>query len=147
STLPALVARPDLLLRGVFWLRRIHRAGVPILLRHGIAAVHGSGACERVELQPVDANRRLLTDRPARSFAADPVAVGHGLVPATEVPRLLRADHRFDPALGGWVVERDEFCRASLPDLYVAGDGAGIGGAAVAHLEGQLAGLTAARDL
>ena len=42
---------------------------------------------------------------------------------------------------------RDGEMATSLPGLYAAGDGAGIGGAELARLEGRVAGLAAARRL
>jgi bacterioferritin-associated ferredoxin len=75
------------------------------------------------------------------------VALGHGLVPGTEVTRLLRAEHRYVADRGGWIVERDGDFRTTVDGLYVAGDGCGISGGAAAELEGRIAGLTAALDL
>jgi bacterioferritin-associated ferredoxin len=75
------------------------------------------------------------------------VAVGHGLVPATEVPRLLGAEHDFVNASGGWVPRRDRDLKTTVDGLSVAGDGCGIVGAAAAALQGQRAGLAVARDL
>src|SRR5262249_19981953 len=61
--------------------------------------------------------------------------------------RLLRARHRYAAERGGWVAEHDGSFRSSVPKLYVAGDGAGISGAAAALLQGRIAGLGAAMDL
>jgi bacterioferritin-associated ferredoxin len=73
--------------------------------------------------------------------------VGHGLVPDTAVSRLLRARQQYRPQQGGWIAERDDDGLTSIPNFYVAGDGAGIAGAAAAEDSGTLAGLAAARDL
>ena len=43
--------------------------------------------------------------------------------------------------------ERDEWLQTSLTGVYVAGDGAGIGGKDVAQWEGRLAALSVARQL
>jgi D-hydroxyproline dehydrogenase subunit alpha len=45
------------------------------------------------------------------------------------------------------VVERDAECRTSVPEIFVAGDAGGLGGAHVAIDQGTLAGLAIARDL
>lgn len=145
--LPALAARPDLLVRGMTWTATIRAAGVPIFFRHGIKEVREADGELEAVLQPVDRERRLVGHGAERLIRAECVAVGHGLVPGTDVTRLLRARHRFDAALGGWVAERDADFRTSIANLYVAGDGAGISGAAAAFLQGQIAGLSAARDL
>ena len=70
--------------------------------------------------------------------AADAVALGHGLVPGTEVTRLLRAEHRFVGNRGGWIAERDGDYRTTVEGLYVAGDGCGISGGAAAEAGQEL---------
>src|SRR5690606_5653412 len=59
----------------------------------------------------------------------------------------LRASHTFINELGGWVPLIDDDCRTSVANLYAAGDGCGISGAAAAIHHGELAGLTVAHDL
>lgn len=147
KALPALASRPDLLCRGFGWLRLIRRSGVPTLFRHGIAEIQGTAAVDRIIVKPVDGDWRLKTDAPGRAIKADAVTIGHGLVPRTEVTRLLRARHTFEPARGGWVPVRDENFQTSVPGLFVAGDGAGVSGAAAAVLQGRIAGLAAAHGL
>jgi hydrogen cyanide synthase HcnB len=46
-----------------------------------------------------------------------------------------------------WIPENDENMRTSVPGVYVAGDGAGVGGAVVAAHEGHIAGVSAAGEL
>ncbi len=146
ARLPALAGRPDLIMRGAGWLARVKRAGVPVLSRHAILRVEpGAGGLLAV-VGPVDGTRRPAPG-PERSFAVDAVAVGHGLTPSTDVTRLLRVEHLFDPLRGGWIARLDADGRSSLPGLSVAGDGGGIAGAAAAAIDGRLAGLAAARDL
>ena len=146
SRLPNLAVRPDLLARGAGWLAKVTRAGVPILSRHALLRVARRDGGLRAVVGPVDAARRPLAGL-ERSFDVDAVAVGHGLTPSTDVTRLLRAEHLFDPARGGWFARRDGDGRTSVTGLSVAGDGGGIAGAAAAALDGRLAGLAAARDL
>lgn len=142
---PGLSRRPDLLRQGLGWALRLGAARVPVLFRHGVMAVAGAEACERVAVAPVDADGRPTGDA-ARIFEADALAIGHGLVPGAEITRLLRARHRFDPAAGGWTPSRDAFGRCSVDGLYAVGDGASVAGAEPARLSGHLAGLAAAHD-
>ena len=146
ARLPALAVRPDLLARGVGWLARVRRAGVPVLSRHALIRVEARAGGLRAAVGPVDAERRPLAG-PGRSFDVDAVAVGHGLTPSTDVTRLLRAEHLFDAPRGGWIARRDRDGRTSVAGLSVAGDCGGIAGAAAAALDGRLAGLSVARDL
>ncbi len=145
-TLPALISRPNLLTRGMDWLAVLKRRGVPLLFRHTIAEVRRSGSGLTATIVPVDADRRPIAGARGREFAVDCVAVGHGLVPATEITRILRARHRFERPLGGWIAESDRAGRTSVQGLYVAGDGGGIFGAAAAFQQGRMTGLAAALD-
>jgi thioredoxin reductase/bacterioferritin-associated ferredoxin len=145
GALPALLRRPDLLQRGMRWQRLIRQAGVPVLHRHAVTEVRGDGGVSEVVVRPVDGDWR--PHGAERVFQADAVALGHGLVPGTEVTRLLRAEHEFVDDRGGWIAKQDGDFRTTVEGLYVAGDGCGISGGAAAEIEGRIAGLTAALDL
>lgn len=142
---PGMLARPDLLAEGLRWMAALASARVPLLFRHAVRTAEGEGAVERVTLGPVDAGGAPAAG-PERSFEIDALCVGNGLVPGSEVTRLLRAPHRFEALRGGLVPVTDAFGRTGIDRLYTAGDGAGLRGAAMAQLAGELAGLAAARD-
>ncbi len=117
-------------------LARLRRAGVTILNGATLAAVEDSGAGLRAVVAAVDAEGRRLAAPPERDFTVNVVAVGHGLMPSTDITRLMRAAHAHDPALGGWHPVLDPDGRSSVPGLYVAGG-----------VDGALAGLAAMRDM
>jgi thioredoxin reductase/bacterioferritin-associated ferredoxin len=144
--LPAMLARPGLLRQGVDWWRTINRARTPRYGRHTIIRVEPADERLRATLAPCDAAGRPISGQ-RTTVLADCIAVGHGLTPATEITRLLRAKHRYSRAAGGWIAVADQDGRTSRPLLYVAGDGAGIAGAAAAATHGALAGLACALDL
>lgn len=144
TAMPAMAARGDLLARGIGWVAQVKRAGVPMLARHAVVAVDGGDRVRTVHVAPVDAVGR--PSGPSRAIPADSLAIGHGLVPATELPRLLGAAVEYDGARGGWIARADAYGATTVAGLYVAGDGAGIAGAAAALERGRLAGLAAARD-
>lgn len=146
STLSALKARPDLLWQGLRWQANLRLAGVPMLYRHGIESVVATQAGFDARVQPVDPSGAPV-DGAGRVFSVDAVTVGHGLVPGTDVTRLLRARHYYSADIGGWVAESDEMGRTSVLGLFVAGDGAGVAGAAAAGAHGELAALACAHDL
>jgi bacterioferritin-associated ferredoxin len=110
-----------------------------------VTGVSGGETCETVTVAPVDAEGRLTGGR-SRVFDVDALAIGHGLVPGCEIPKLLRAAHRFTPDAGGWTPVRDAFGRCSVAGLYAVGDGAAVAGAEPARLSGRLAGLAVAQD-
>lgn len=122
-----LVARPGKLLEGL-----VHRAG--------FSATRYRLACHVVAARGDDGVREVtLSDgRRAWSEACDVLACGFGLVPNTELARLLGC------AVRGGAVEVDDEQRTSVPGVLAAGEVTGVGGAEAALAEGRLAGLVAA---
>ncbi len=145
--LGAMAARPRLLARGMGWMLAVRAAGVPYLFRHAVVEARGREALDQVVVAPVDRDARPRPAGGRRTFEADSLTVGHGLVPANEVTGLLRARHVYRPLAGGWIPAQDTPLRTSVDNLYVAGDCAGIAGAEGALVRGRLAGLMAAHDL
>lgn len=145
QALPALLTRPAECKRGLSWRRQLHAARVPWLYRHGIHSIQSCNTGLAISAGPVNADG-VPVGVAERYFEADCVTVGHGLVPSTEITRLLRAEHVFRRELGGWIPVLDADQRSSRAGLYAAGDGCGIRGAAVAHQTGYIAGYTAAFD-
>lgn len=144
SRLPAALGSPGLLKTGLVWAAMLARAKVPVYHGHGVSRVLGDGTVEAVEIRPVDRDWAPAGD--AITIAADALCLGHGLVPAVEMPSLLGIDLAFRDAIGGWVPERDEDGRTGIAGLFVAGDGGGVLGAAAAALQGEIAGLAVARE-
>jgi bacterioferritin-associated ferredoxin len=68
-------------------------------------------------------------------------------MPAVQLSRLAGCAHRYQPVQRAYVPVRDEGLQTTLDGIYVAGDGAGIGGKDVARWEGRLAALGAAQRL
>lgn len=147
STVPRALARPDLVARGTGWWVRTRLARVPMLTRSAVLRIEGDGRVERVVVGAVDADGTPRHGAPERTLDADALCLGHGLLPATEATRLLGARHHYDADLGGWIPFADADGAASVPGLFVCGDGAGIRGAAAASAGGRVAGLAAARHV
>ncbi len=137
-----LVTRPDLLLRGAAWLRTLVAHGVMPIAARAIRSIDGNPTVTGVTIGHVDGRSGN-----ERTIACDAVCLGYGLTPATDVTRLLRVDHVFGAAAGGWHAQVDADQCSSLARLYVCGDAAGVAGAAAALPQGRLAALAAARDL
>ncbi|MCL4744427.1 MAG: FAD-dependent oxidoreductase [Burkholderiaceae bacterium] len=145
--LPGLLSRPDLLLRGAQWMWKLRAAGVPIRFGHALSSIDGDDAVRAVTIAPVDRQWNARPGAKAETLAAAFVCVGHGLVPATETARLLGVPHQYRAERGGFVPVVADDRSTPVAGVYVAGDCAGISGAAAAEHAGTLAGLAAARDL
>jgi NAD(P)H-nitrite reductase large subunit len=94
----------------------------------------------------VDDAWRPLPDT-AETLAVDTIAIGFGLIPSTELARSMGCACAFHPEQGGYVPRRDADMQTSLAGVYAVGDGAGIGGATIAQIEGRIAGVAAAHYL
>jgi NADPH-dependent 2,4-dienoyl-CoA reductase/sulfur reductase-like enzyme len=136
---------PDLVARGAADLLRLARAGVPVLHRHVVLRAEGEGGVARVVLARLSADGRPEPGS-ERAFEADALCVGYGFHPSNELARALGCEQRWDAARRMLVTLRDEDCRTSVPEVFVAGDGGGLGGARVALAQGTLAGFAAAAD-
>jgi NADPH-dependent 2,4-dienoyl-CoA reductase/sulfur reductase-like enzyme len=80
-------------------------------------------------------------------IAVDHLLLHEGVIPNTQIGLALQLAHQWDEAQLCWRPVVDEWGRSSLPNIAIAGDGAGILGADAAVLTGRLAALDAAAVL
>lgn len=76
-----------------------------------------------------------------RSIAANIVALHQGVVPSQQLARSIQCDFVWDDRQKGFRPALDAWGRSSQETVFVAGDGAGIGGAVTAEHGGRLAAL------
>ena len=126
--------------------RTLFAARVPLRLGWAIVEARGDSQVEEAVICRVDDAGQPLPGT-SETLAVDTIAIGYGLIPSTELSRLLGCVHEFRPEQGGIVPRRDAEMQTSLPGVYAVGDGAGIGGAELAQIEGRIAALAAARHL
>jgi NADPH-dependent 2,4-dienoyl-CoA reductase/sulfur reductase-like enzyme len=113
---------------------RLARHRIPYRTGHRVVAAHGGTEVTAVTVRgPGGATRRV---------DCDTLAVGHGFVPALELPVLLGCATRLD-ADTNLVVTVDHDQRTSVPDVHAAGEITGVGGADLALVEGTIAGAAA----
>jgi NADPH-dependent 2,4-dienoyl-CoA reductase/sulfur reductase-like enzyme len=120
--------------KGLAMMRALRAAGVP--LRQGATSLAVEGERAARALSFVIDGRRERIESPL-------VLLHQGVVPNTQFSWSLRAQHRWDDAQLCFVPVTDAWGALSVPGIYVAGDGAGIGGAQAAALQGRLSGLAA----
>ena len=136
---------PRLAWEGVRHLSALRAAHVPV--HYGYALVRAEGD-EKVRRGTI---ARLAPDgRPQpgteRSFDLDSICMGYGFLPQNEIARAFGCAHRSDER-GGLLTVRDEEGRTSVPEIFVAGDAGGLGGARIALAQGIVAAAAAAKDL
>jgi NADPH-dependent 2,4-dienoyl-CoA reductase/sulfur reductase-like enzyme len=125
-------------------LRAIQKAGVGVRWGYWVLHAEGDGRVERAEIGPVEGRH---SGSQAEAVVVDTICLGHGFAPAVQLSRLAGCEHRYQPLQRAYLPVRDEWLQTTLEGLFIAGDGAGIGGKDVARLEGRLAALGAARKL
>ena len=79
--------------------------------------------------------------------ACDAVGASFGLRSETQLADLAGCAFALDTTARQWLPQRDPSGRSNAPGVYLAGDGAGIGGADVAELQGERAALSVLEDL
>ena len=125
---------------------KLRRLGVPIHLSHTILEAGGSEGVEWAVIGELDSSCRTV-EASKRELKVDLVCIAVGLRPLVELAELAGCRLDYLAPLGGFLPVHDEGMRTSRPDVYVAGDIAGIEEASTAMEEGKLAGATAARAL
>ncbi|MCP4164499.1 MAG: FAD-dependent oxidoreductase [Chloroflexi bacterium] len=129
--------------RAVLTLRR---AGVPMRFGWAMTAARGLSEVEAVDVAKLSDGWHAQTDT-VETLKADSLISGYGFLPNTALTRLLACQHELVQNRGGWVPVRDDRMQTTLPGVYAVGDGAGIGGASLARLEGRMAGIDVANQL
>ncbi len=124
----------------------LRRAGVPMRFGWAMTAARGPSEVEAVDIAKLDDGWHAQADT-VETLKADSLILGYGFLPNTALTRLLACQHELVQNRGGWVPMRDDRMQTSLPGVYAVGDGAGIGGASLARLEGRMAGLDVASQL
>jgi thioredoxin reductase/bacterioferritin-associated ferredoxin len=123
--------------KGLGWLRELRRAGVPIV-RATDPRAEGDRAISRISFR--------VHGRP-RTEPADLLLLHDGVIPSIQITRALGCAHVWDAWQRCWRPETDAWGETTVPGAIVAGDGAGVGGAAAAVLSGRIAALGCAHAL
>jgi D-hydroxyproline dehydrogenase subunit alpha len=138
----ALVRNLTKLGEGAGYLRILARHRIPVRTRSVVVAAHGTDAVDGVTTARLGRGGRVLPGS-ERTIAVDVLAVGWGFTPQLELPLALGCATRVDVD-GSLVCEVDDGQRSSVEGVFVAGEACGVGGAALAVVEGGIAGTVAA---
>ncbi len=133
------------LAEGLRYLWSLRRQRVPVRWSTMISRAEGDDRVERAVITRVDRDWRPLPGS-EEVLDVDAICLGYGLLPSNELTRLCGCAHDYDEQRGGMIARHDAWMRSSVPGILVAGDGAGVSGAATAIEQGRVAGLAAAVD-
>ena len=120
--------------------RAMWRTGQSVQWGQMVFSAQGENQVEGATFGRVDGSNQ-------KTIPVDTICLGYGFVPAVQLSRQAGCEHHFDEKIGGWVPTRDEWLMTTIPGIFAAGDGAGIGGKDTAFCEGQLAALGVAQTL
>jgi NADPH-dependent 2,4-dienoyl-CoA reductase/sulfur reductase-like enzyme len=115
--------------RGLAWRRRLSQASIRWIAASDVRA-EGGDSVRRVSFRTRDG---------WQSEAADLLLLHDGVIPSVQITRALGCAHTWSETQRCWQPAVDDWGRTSVPHILVAGDGAGIGGAATAILSGRIA--------
>jgi NADPH-dependent 2,4-dienoyl-CoA reductase/sulfur reductase-like enzyme len=126
------------LLKGAGLLTEIIRARVPRYTGATGITVEGESRAQAVTFTKGGRKQRIKCQT---------VFLHHGVVPNTQAARSLGVTHGWDEGQSCFVPTVDDWGQCDIPGIFIAGDGAGIGGAQAAELAGPLAVLKLAEEL
>jgi NADPH-dependent 2,4-dienoyl-CoA reductase/sulfur reductase-like enzyme len=119
--------------KGLGWLRELRQAGVRRIRGVRELRALGEGQLQHIEY----AARGGRFER----VPAQVLLVHEGVVPSIHMTRALECEHAWNTQQACLAPVLDEWGQSSRQGLYVAGDGAGIGGASAACVRGEIAAL------
>lgn len=111
--------------------------------RTAIVSINGTDEVRSVTVAKLDRQGRIRPGT-SREVLVDLVALGWGFTPSLELVTAVGADTRVDVD-GSLVAVVDDAQQTTTPGVYAAGEVTGVGGAALAVTEGELAGRAVAR--
>jgi NADPH-dependent 2,4-dienoyl-CoA reductase/sulfur reductase-like enzyme len=129
----AMAAWPEIR-RGLAWRRRLSSAGVRWIAASAVRA-EGETTLRAVSFRPTSG---------WKTEAADLLLLHDGVIPSVQISRAIGCAHTWNDTQRCWQPVVDEWGRTSVPGVLIAGDGAGVGGAAAAVLSGRIAALSLA---
>ncbi|MFD7235823.1 NAD(P)/FAD-dependent oxidoreductase [Streptomyces syringium] len=141
----ALATNPHKLLEAAVHGSALLRHRVALRTRSAVTEVHGTDRVEAVTVSRLDRHWRPVPGT-GRRIACDALAVGHGLIPQTELVTGLGCAMRRTPD-GTYALALDDLQETSVANLWAAGETGGIGGWQLARTEGELAGIAVAARL
>ena len=126
------------LLKGLEMLWQLRRAGIPRHVCATAIAIDGDTKARAVTFHAGNTDHRI---------ECETVLMHHGVIPNTQAARSIDIPHHWNASQNCFVSDCDRWGRTAVPSVFIAGDGAAIGGAKVAALAGQIAALEIACDL
>ena len=135
---PGALKNWPVLLKGLKLMNRLRSSGVPIHRRCNGIRAQGGDRLEKVAFVSQGREQELTCDH---------LLVHDGVVPSTQLTRLLGCDHEWDDLQRYWRPVLDQWGETTVENCFTAGDGGRVLGAISARQKGELAALRAVNKL
>lgn len=135
---------PGKAVEGAGYAAALARHRIPYRVRTAVTAIHGTDRVEAVTISRLAADGTKVAGS-GRRVPCDLVALGWGFTAQLELVLAAGAETAVDVD-GSLIAVVDDRLRSSVPAISVAGEATGVGGAAMAVAEGELAALCVAAD-
>jgi D-hydroxyproline dehydrogenase subunit alpha len=142
ANLKGAVQAPGKAVEGAEYAAALARHRIPYRIRTAVTEIHGADRVDAVTISKLDAQDRPIAGTGKR-VACDVVALGWGFTPQLELVLAAGAETAVDVD-GSLIAVVDQQLRSTAPGVSIAGEATGVGGAAMAVLEGELAALCVA---
>ncbi|MDD0857235.1 FAD-dependent oxidoreductase [Arthrobacter alpinus] len=136
------IRAPEKAGEGLEYAAALARHRIPYKVRTAVTSIHGTDRVEAVTISKVSANGSPVPGSGKR-IACDLLALGWGFSAQLELVMAAGAETEIDVD-GSLVAIVDERMMSTVPGVSVAGEATGVGGAAMAVTEGELAALCVA---
>lgn len=133
--LPGAMQTPEYLLKGLQMRAQILKRRIPFY--HAVRDLRAYGS-DRISTVSFKRNGQT------QSIETDLLLLHDGVVPNTQMTRLLECDHVWNPVQRYWKPKLDSWGNTSIDGVSVAGDTSGIYGAKSAEIAGELAAIDTA---
>jgi thioredoxin reductase len=144
--LPKLMRQKGLAREALSYLFPVLKSSIPTLRPYTVVSASGDTRVEEVTVAKLDDDWKPLPGS-EKQFQVDVVGLSYGFLPLARLVRLCGCNHVYDSVQKYWKPDTDSFMRTNRPDIYIAGDSAGIGGADMAVVQGQIAAAHIAAEL
>lgn len=126
--------------------KKVERMGIPILTSHSIKKAYGEESVEGAVIGEIDSSWEFI-EGTEQDLQVDIICLAVGLSPLIDLLHPLGVELKNVPGLGGLAPKRDEHMETTISGYFVAGDCAGVEEASSAMMEGNIAGLSAAKSI
>lgn len=124
--------------KGLNMITAIKKANIPVYKGSTDIAIQGDDTVNSI---------RFTSQGRSHTLKTDVVLLHQGVIPNTQISWSLRAEHEWNSEQLCWVPVTSDWGALDVPGIYTAGDGAGIGGAVVAALQGKITALEVCKQL